>query len=76
MMLWIGIAGVSGLLIGYIWGKRDGVICGNQQRTVSIPLLLRQQSFEKGYCVLCHESKKKRIIYKLKGQYGKRNRVP
>ncbi len=72
-MLWIGIAGVSGLLIGYIWGKRDGVICGNQQRAVSIPLLLRQESFEKGYCVVCHEPKKKRIIYKLRGQYGKRN---
>lgn len=72
-MLWIGIAGVSGLLIGYIWGKRDGVICGYQQKTVSIPLLLRQESFEKGYCVVCHEPKKKRIIYKLRGQYGKRN---
>jgi hypothetical protein len=73
MILWIGIAGVGGLLIGYIWGKRDGVVYGSQQKTVSMPLLLRQESFEKGYCVLCHELKKKRTIYKLKGQSGKRN---
>jgi len=71
-MLSTMIAVVIALLVGYIWGKRDGIVCGNQQGAVSIPLLLRQQSLEKGYCILCNKSKKKRMLYKLGEKRGKR----
>jgi hypothetical protein len=62
---------VSALLVGYIWGKHDRGLYKKQQWIVRIPLLLRQQSLEKGYCVLCNESKKKRFIYKLGQQRDK-----
>ncbi|EIW18582.1 MULTISPECIES: hypothetical protein [Pelosinus] len=71
-MLWTGIIMVIALLSGYIWGKRDGMISVNHQSLVNVPLLLRQQSLEKGYCILCHEPKKKRIIHKINGQKGRR----
>lgn len=71
-MLWTGIIMVIALLSGYIWGKRDGMLFVNQQSLVSVPLLLRQQSLEKGYCILCHEPRKKRIISKINGQQGRR----
>jgi hypothetical protein len=63
------------LLVGYIWGKRDGLVYGNQQGTVNIPLLLRQQSLEKGYCLLCNKPKKKRMIYKLGEQCKKKKPI-
>ncbi len=53
MISWI-IVTVSCLLCGYIWGKAVGNKLGKQVTTAVIPLVLRQQSFEKGYCVLCH----------------------
>lgn len=71
-MLWTGIIVIMALLSGYIWGKRDGIISVSQQNLLSTPLLLRQESFEKGYCILCHKPRKKRIIYKIKGQQGSR----
>ena len=71
-MLWTGIVMVLTLLGGYIWGKRDGMVSVNQQSLVNAPLLLRQQSLVKGYCILCHEPKKKRIITKITGQKGRR----
>jgi hypothetical protein len=72
MMLSTLIAVLIALLVGYIWGKRDGLLRGNQQGEVSIPLLLRQQSLEKGYCILCNKPRKKRIIYKLGKHHGKK----
>lgn len=64
-MLSILIAVVIGLFVGYIWGKHKGMLYGNQQGLVSVPLLLRQQSLEKGYCILCNKPKRKRKIYKF-----------
>lgn len=52
-MLPIAIIIVSSLLLGYLWGKHDGQLKGYEQATVDFPLLLREQSFEQGYCVLC-----------------------
>jgi len=54
MMLLIVILMLSTLLLGYIWGKHNGRIEGAQQATVTIPLLLREQSLEEGYCLLCN----------------------
>jgi hypothetical protein len=71
MMLSTVIAVIIALLVGYIWGKHDGLVCGQQQVAVSIPLQLRQQSLEKGYCILCKKPKKKRMIYKLGEQREK-----
>lgn len=51
---------VSTLLLGYLWGKHDGRIEGYQRGTVDLPLLLRTQSLERGYCVLCNEQIEKK----------------
>lgn len=64
-MLTIGIIAIIALLIGYKWGKRDGMVYIARQHVVKIPLVLRQQSLDKGYCILCHQPKKKRNIYKI-----------
>ncbi|MEG6586060.1 hypothetical protein [Dendrosporobacter sp. 1207_IL3150] len=42
-----------GLLIGYVYGKNKGFIIGKEQGKSEMPLTLRQQSLEEGYCVLC-----------------------
>ena len=54
-MLLIVILIVSTLLLGYLWGKHDGLVEGYKRGTVDLPLLLREQSLERGYCVLCNE---------------------
>jgi hypothetical protein len=46
---------ITAFFIGYIIGKRRGRILGGQEAVSSYPLLLRQQSFEKGYCLLCRD---------------------
>jgi len=43
------------LLIGYCWGKKVGHREGYQEGLAHLPLSLRQQSLEQGYCVLCKE---------------------
>lgn len=61
-MLLIPILLVAMLLLGYCWGKHDGRLEGYEQGTAHLTLLLREQSFEQGYCSLCNsypsESKK------------------
>ena len=54
---------VSTLLLGYLWGKHDGRAEGYQRGTVDIPLLLREQSLEQGYCVLCNEQKQAHDVF-------------
>jgi hypothetical protein len=61
MISWI-IVTLSSLLCGYIWGKSVGNKLGKQVTTAVIPLALRQQSFEKGYCVLCHRVFRRKMI--------------
>jgi hypothetical protein len=46
---------IAAFFIGYIIGKRRGRILGGEEAASSYPLLLRQQSFEKGYCLLCRD---------------------
>ncbi len=45
-----------GLLLGYIWGKHRGLYCGRKAGQAEMRLLLRQQSLEQGYCLLCNET--------------------
>jgi len=54
-MLPLAILIVGSLLLGYLWGKHDGRLKGYEQATVDFPLLLREQSFQQGYCVLCNK---------------------
>jgi hypothetical protein len=43
-------------LFGYFLGKRLGYEHGLAEGKSIAPLLLRQHSFEQGYCVLCQDS--------------------
>ncbi|MBP2627675.1 MAG: hypothetical protein H6Q68_2386 [Firmicutes bacterium] len=56
-MLLIVILIVSTLLLGYLWGKHDGRVEGYKRGTVDLPLFMREQSLELGYCILCNEQK-------------------
>jgi len=51
---------VSTLLLGYLWGKHDGQAEGYRRGAVELPILLRERSLEKGYCVLCNEQVEKK----------------
>jgi len=46
---------IAAFFAGYIIGKKRGRILGEREVSSSYPLLLRQQSFEKGYCLLCRD---------------------
>lgn len=51
---------MSTLLLGYLWGKHDGQAEGYRRGAVELPILLRERSLEKGYCVLCNEQVEKK----------------
>jgi hypothetical protein len=59
-MLAILILLICTLLLGYIWGKHDGRVEGYEQGIVNLPLLLREQSYGQGYCILCNEQLEKK----------------
>jgi hypothetical protein len=42
-------------LLGYMFGKRIGQQNGFEVGRTSTALILRQQSYEQGYCVICRE---------------------
>lgn len=44
------------LIAGYFTGKRIGRIEGLAQGTADAVLIMRQKSFEQGYCILCNGS--------------------
>lgn len=52
-MITILIFSLAAFLFGYLLGKRLGFESGFQEGRALIPLLLRQQSYEQGYCSLC-----------------------
>ncbi len=60
---WIIVFVLVVLLIGYIWGRRLGIEEGIKLGRALAPLELRQQSQEKGYCLLCTEPKKAMEVY-------------
>lgn len=47
---------LTAFLFGYFLGKRLGREAGIEEGKAVTPLLLRQQSFELGYCILCKEA--------------------
>lgn len=51
-MGWISLA-LCCLLGGFIWGKAVGKQIGKQVMKTALPLQIRQQSLEKGYCIFC-----------------------
>ncbi|GBG54745.1 hypothetical protein SPFL3102_01387 [Sporomusaceae bacterium FL31] len=55
-MIISGLCLVIGLLIGYVYGKHTGLLIGRTEGNAEMSLLLRQQSLEHGYCVLCATS--------------------
>lgn len=46
---------IIAFMLGYIWGKIRGLKQGKQEGQNEAPLLFRQYSLEKGYCLLCHQ---------------------
>ncbi|MPM82502.1 hypothetical protein SDC9_129563 [bioreactor metagenome] len=52
-MLEITILLVAALITGYYIGKRMGHTEGFAQGKAETALIMRQESFEHGYCVLC-----------------------
>ena len=55
-MMELLLIGAACFLIGYISGKRAGRKIGQQEGTALAPLLLREQSFDRGQCILCQRS--------------------
>lgn len=49
-VIWLMIGGV---LLGYICGRRLGKEEGQKLGLSLAPIVLRQKSMEKGYCLLC-----------------------
>ena len=49
---------IAAFLFGYLLGKRLGHESGLEEGKALIPLLMRQQSLEQGYCALCHAMKR------------------
>ncbi len=54
-MLELLIAVVAAFFLGYYLGRREGRQLGITQGQTVAPLLLRQQSYEQGHCLLCQE---------------------
>jgi hypothetical protein len=52
-MGWISLS-LCCLFIGFVWGKAVGKQLGKQLMKTALPLQIRQQSLEKGYCIFCH----------------------
>lgn len=70
-MLIIAISIVSTLLLGYRWGKHDGRKEGYEQGVTDVPVLLREQSLEQGYCLLCNNpsSEDQQLIESVSSDY-------
>lgn len=54
-MLELAISLLAVFLVGYFIGRQRGYYNGLIEGQNLTPLLLRSQSYEQGYCVLCHE---------------------
>ena len=59
-MLVISILLICALLLGYVWGKHNGRVEGYEQGIVNLPLSLREESYDRGYCLLCNEQLKQK----------------
>ena len=55
MIVYVTVGMLMAFLLGYIIGKRYGWEQGYNKAQAVVPLEIRQQSFEKGKCVICEE---------------------
>ncbi|MBP2649495.1 MAG: hypothetical protein H6Q74_320 [Firmicutes bacterium] len=56
MILDVILLGLIAFLFGYSVGRRFGRTQGIEEGQASQSLFFRQQSYEQGYCVICHEA--------------------
>ena len=61
----ISMMTVFALIFGFYWGKRYGRYHGYQEGKTEAILILRQQSLEQGYCVLCNENRSTTTIDRI-----------
>lgn len=57
MMIGIILSFLVGILIGYNLGYRVGKNNTMKRNMKSIPLILKERSMEKGYCIICNQKK-------------------
>lgn len=62
-LAWFIVLALGLLLGGYIWGRRLGLQEGIKLGHTIAPLKMRQESLEKGYCLLCKEPLDRENIY-------------
>lgn len=53
-MFEVSILVLASILMGYFIGKKVGQIRGLAEGKATMILILRQRSFERGYCILCN----------------------
>ena len=46
---------IASFVCGYFTGRPFGQFAGRKEGESSAPLILRQRSYEKGYCLLCNK---------------------
>ncbi|CUH94197.1 hypothetical protein P22_0263 [Propionispora sp. 2/2-37] len=49
------LVALSAFIVGYFLGKHYGYVSGYQQGAAEAPLKLREESLERGICMLCRE---------------------
>lgn len=57
LLIGISMMTVFALLLGFYFGKSYGRYRGYQEGKTDAILVLRRQSLEQGYCVLCNENR-------------------
>lgn len=45
---------MASFVCGYFIGRHYGQVAGQKEGENAAPLILRQRSYEKGYCLLCN----------------------
>ena len=48
---------IAGVLAGYWLGRKQGYNAGRTAGQNETPIIFRQQSYEQGYCILCHHGR-------------------
>ena len=46
---------MASFVFGYFIGRHYGQVAGQKEGENAAPLILRQRSYEKGYCLLCNK---------------------
>lgn len=56
-MVEMAIMIIAGFLAGYWLGRKQGYNAGRTAGQNESPIIFRQQSYEQGYCILCHHGR-------------------